>query len=239
MYSILLLVSMFFFDSPDYKKIFGTDYDTATLFVKQNKQLIAMSCTRYNTDTAEVISTVFPELIRYSMVRDYFETKALEVVYIDYGSDYADFSIGRFQMKPSFVEKLEAYIRNTSGLDNPLLVQICTYPSELPTLIRKQRIERLRSLDWQLKYINCFYIVVTNKFANNHWLSNIDKLRFIATAYNTGFEKSFDDINKCMQAKLFPFGKVPVGASTYVTQYPYCDVAAFFYSHHYPQIFSK
>lgn len=56
--------------------------------------------------------------MRYSIVSDFLETEILELSYVDYGLDYADFSIGKFQiqMKPSFVEQLEAAI-----CDSPLL----------------------------------------------------------------------------------------------------------------------
>ena len=62
------------------------------------------------TEATELAAILFPELIRYSVYKDFFETQALELLYIDYGKKTADFSIGRFQMKPSFAEAVEAYI---------------------------------------------------------------------------------------------------------------------------------
>ena len=52
----------------------------------------------------EKTAIFFPELIRYSFIRDLLETTALEYLYIENGKNYADFSIGRMQMKPSFIE---------------------------------------------------------------------------------------------------------------------------------------
>lgn len=62
------------------------------------------------TEGSEALAIVSPELIRWTAFKDFFETTALELLYVKKGKTYADFSIGHFQIKPSFVEQLEAYV---------------------------------------------------------------------------------------------------------------------------------
>ena len=61
------------------------------------------------------IAVVFPELIRYSALRDKIEITLLKSLYIYKGDDYADFSIGQFQMKPSFAELIHKNVQLLKG----------------------------------------------------------------------------------------------------------------------------
>lgn len=49
---------------------------------------------------------VFPEIMRYNGLKDGIETESLRTLYVQFGEDYADFSIGLFQMKPCFAQQL-------------------------------------------------------------------------------------------------------------------------------------
>ena len=60
-------------------------------------------CKKYDSDKNLLAAVIFPELVRYSSFRDLLETGVLEALYIEKGSDVANFSIGKFQMKPSFI----------------------------------------------------------------------------------------------------------------------------------------
>ncbi|HMR44504.1 MAG TPA: hypothetical protein PKC40_11755, partial [Saprospiraceae bacterium] len=71
---------------------------------------ICATANRFKQNPREVMAVVFPEMIRYNLVKDFFETSALELIYANLGSREVDFSIGIFQMKPSFIEKLEDII---------------------------------------------------------------------------------------------------------------------------------
>ena len=63
-------------------------------------------CDKYDVSYPMAIAVVFPEIVRYSAIRDKIEITLLKALYINLGEDYADFSIGQFQMKPSFAEAL-------------------------------------------------------------------------------------------------------------------------------------
>lgn len=45
--------------------------------------------------------------MRYNALKDDIESESLKVLYVQFGKTYADFSIGVFQMKPSFAEGVE------------------------------------------------------------------------------------------------------------------------------------
>lgn len=142
-------------------------------------------------DIAEAV--IFPELIRYGTLQDKAETGAVRSLYIARGSAGCDFSIGRFQMKPSFVEALEKrWMR--SGLAREYNLYFDTKDNETA---RKVRISRLEKEEWQ-----CIYLAV---FLKMLWLDygsldrqgrqiqdGIDTLpleeqvRLAATAYNRG-----------------------------------------------------
>jgi hypothetical protein len=113
---------------------------------------------------------IYPELMRYSQFRDQFETIALQVLYIQFGSAYADFSIGPFQMKPSFASRLDALPETE--------------------LDRKKRIAALTTIDGQFDYLSHFLAAMDKRCAKMRWASAAEKLRFYAAAYNAGFHRS-------------------------------------------------
>ncbi|MFB6306152.1 MAG: hypothetical protein ABEH43_04040 [Flavobacteriales bacterium] len=119
------------------------------------------------------------------MLKDFFETKALETGYLKYGSQRVNFSIGRFQMKPSFIESLEKKIKKSDIL-RPKYGELIQYPSNDPENIRKERVNRLQSTNMQWKYLVCFYELLSQKFSNKKWDSRTQKLKFYSTAYNCG-----------------------------------------------------
>ncbi|MBU0764667.1 MAG: hypothetical protein KJ607_07525 [Bacteroidetes bacterium] len=207
---------------------FEQDYEKALTFLKDHKELILSSCTKYDSDTSVVVSVLFPELVRYSAFFDFFETKSLELIYVLYGSDYADFSIGSLQMKPSFVEKLETYMSDEPLLHN--FSALTEYMDNDPQAVRRERIERLKSFDWQLTYINCFYHIVSLRFDDMQNADNSDKIKFFASAYNHGFDNDQEKIREWSMKKTFPYGsKFPDNP------YSYCDVSLDFYNNHFQE----
>ncbi len=217
--------------SSKYFKIFGNDYKDALSYFKSNKILINKILKNNNIDSEIVIPVLFPERIRFSIVKNYFETAFLEAIYTRHGSDYVDFSIGDFQMKPSFIEKLENRISENVVLNkkySKLLIEKDTKKEE-----RKERIKRLKATNYQLLYISLFYDIVNMKFDTGS-KSKSEKIIFFAAAYNHGFETSKKEIEKYIKVKYFPYGTSYPGE-----QYSYCDVSADFYKNYYFKIFKK
>ncbi len=228
---LVLLVSFFNILQNDYRTVFTFDYDWAVKFISENKETFLEKSQKYGSDTAIITSVVFPEIIRFSVFRNYFETKSLELIYVKHGKENADFSIGYFQMKPSFVEKLELYVQLNDSLRNKY-GHIIQFKNENPEKIRFERLERIKSLDWQIEYLNCFYSIVNQHFSEIKFKSIEEKIRFFASAYNHGFDKPAEEIYKWMNVAIFPYG-----IKSKAKQYIYSDISVRFYLDEYAEIF--
>ena len=207
----------------NYEKVFLTDYKDALFFINKNTKEIKFICNKYKHEPNFTMAVVFPELIRYSIFKDFFETAALEAVYVKFGKDYADFSIGRFQMKPSFSEKIEKAI-HASDILSAKYKEIIEYKNTDQSGVRLERVQRLKKLSWQLLYLNCFIDIVKSKFPDALFLTNYDKVLFYATAYNYDFSQNKETIELMINNKSFPYG-----GNNYNHQYSYGDIAIDFY----------
>jgi hypothetical protein len=226
----LLLLFLQISSNPDYQKIFGNDYTDALKYFEKNKLVISAHFNKGLVDKELIAPIIFPERIRYSMVRDLIETAAVELIYIDFGSDYVDFSIGDFQIKPSFAEKVESFINQSDILSTKYRLLI-NYREEEKRKKRKERVRRLKLQNYQLIYIAAFYDIVKQRFDLSR-KSKVDKIKFIATAYNHGFDEKKIEIEKRIDDCFFPYGTKYKGK-----QYAYTDVAVDFYLNHYREIF--
>lgn len=176
----------------EYREIFGDDYLFAVEMTDHKSWSDSLLNHGFDPDFA--LALVFPELIRYSSIRDYIEVKGLEVLYVQYGRDYADFSVGLFQMKPSFAERLESDLLKYHLIDRyPFLYDL--NPDTASTArARNDRISRLKDDHFQLLYLEAFLIVMDIYFPGVNTLPDDDKLIFCSTAYNTGYFKGYEKI---------------------------------------------
>lgn len=221
--SFLLFITCF--SDLNYAQIFGKDYQEALFFCTANRSMFEQKATQYDLETKELMAIVFPELIRHSAWSDFLETKALTYLYVNQGKDVADFSIGSFQMKPSFVEKLERTIKENKELKTTF--QFILFDAKTTEKAERTiRLERLQKKDWQLDYLCCFYKIIDNEFQKElATLSLKERIYFFAAAYNAGFDQSFDSIQKWTQKACYPYGiKYPSDQ-----QYIYADVAWDYY----------
>ena len=186
----------------DYRLIFGGDYVNALKMIESNSWW-ADTLSKDGLDPGFTFSVIFPELIRYSSIADYIEIKGLEVLYVQYGRDYADFSVGLFQMKPSFAEQIESDILKYSFTDKyPSLLAINPDLSETP-VFRRARIIRLQDEYYQLLYLEAFIRIMDTLYPDPADHSSDDKLIFYSTAYNTGYFKDEPVIRKEITKKRF------------------------------------
>lgn len=213
------------FVHPDYQQIFDQDYRKATALINEmNVDFYETACL-YNINNQHLKAIVFPEMIRYSSISDFFETKALEILYKVKGSSYADFSIGYFQMKPSFVEQLEKQILKDHRL-KMVFPELVTYDTDHEPDQRKIRLKRLKSEKWQLKYLCAFYRIFENRHASClSSLSEEYKLKMFATAYNSGFGLSWETLDALLRRSFFPYG-IEVAEEI---QYNYAAIAHYYY----------
>lgn len=142
-------------------------------------------------DVAE--SIVYPELIRYSIFQDKLEKAAVSMLYVKKGSEGCDYSIGRFQIKPSFAEDVEKRWMK-SNLPQKYGLYFDTKETQMA---RKSRYARLENDEWQCIYIAVFLRMLYLDYGSCDNSGNIvqdgietlskkEQVRLAATAYNGG-----------------------------------------------------
>lgn len=140
-----------------------------------------------------------PEVAVYDLFLDKIETKASEIFYVNLGGDYANFSLGMFQMKPLFAEKIEKIyltLKITGKID-------FSYTDTAASEIRYHRIKRLKNTEWQQKYLIACYEILNFKYAKKY-TDTENKIRFYAAAYNYGFDAPEQEIKKWEKKISFP-----------------------------------
>jgi len=143
-----------------------------------------------------------PEIANHNALGEAAQARASEVFYIQLGEGYADFSLGVFQMKPSFIEGLEKEVASDSTLKK--FRKILSFPQSTPSECRRERLRRINDPVWRMTYLCCFCKVLESKHPNLAFESQESKLKFYAAAYNLGFHRSEADIRKWMVKPFFP-----------------------------------
>lgn len=219
----LLLCVFFVHAQTNPEQWFDTQYTKAIEFCKANSQLIDSSLAECCIPTNMALAIAFPEMLRYSLWRDVFETAALELLYVNKGKQAADFSIGWMQMKPSFAELVEKKIREDSMLIT-IYGSLTSYVSAEATTERKERVARLKNFKWQLKYLSAF-VDINCKNLQAQEIPYSEFLKYLAAAYNRGMGHNLSVLADFNKTKTFPYGpgrENPFG---------YCQVAQYFYKH--------
>ncbi|MFN8288462.1 MAG: hypothetical protein U0V74_17020 [Chitinophagales bacterium] len=202
-----------------YRSQFSDEYTEAVSFLSKNNNTITSICNKYTTDVVLLKSIVFPELTRYSLFKDFFESSGNEVLYVNGGRTACDFSIGNFQMKPSFAEDVEQLI--SISAEKEKFSTLTTYKATDDKGIRRERVERLKQTGWQTTYLCAFIALTSNKVPQG--ISREEQIRFYAAAYNLGLKKSTADVITWQGVQAFPYGK---GRS----KFAYADVALEYYN---------
>lgn len=168
------------------------------------------------------MSIIFPELIRYSALRDKMEISLLKTLYVNLGEDYADFSIGVFQMKPSFAENIRhestAFLGRRSGI-------VFKNPSDYSDIkdFRKSIIRDLEDPEGQVAYLISFIRICEKKF-NMFRLNELTRIKFLATAYNFSIDKTALQIASMADKKFFSTKLLKTET------YAYADVSIFWFN---------
>lgn len=185
---------------------FLPDYTDALLFFEKNEPKIALGCARYGINPREAIAIVAPEAYRYERFRDWVETTGLALLYVQGGPEAADFSIGHFQMKPSFVESLEAAL---AALPTFAARFAHLLPEENQSLraTRKARLRSLEDLDQQTEYLCAFWLLMLERFPQLAAQTEEERIAFIATAYNLGLQADESAILAWKSVRAFPYGR--------------------------------
>jgi hypothetical protein len=210
---------------------FGAKYAEVLDFVCRRAGPWRAECRRYQADARVLIPVVFPELLRYSIFRDEMETIGLTALYVSGGKQAADYSIGLFQMKPSFVEKLEERAAGDPTAPPWQLRILDRAGAQTEQDDRAVRLRRLRTEEWQLLYLACFARDVQSRFALQS-LPEEEQVRFLAAAYNRGFWLSEGEIAAADVLPRFPARRAFRG----IGPFRYSDVSVDFYLRHWREI---
>ncbi len=181
---------------------YRNEIDNAVSLLVKQKKIIDIELNK--NEKVEIIAIAFPEILRYNAFSDLIETTSNRLLYINGGKTISDFSIGLFQMRPSFVEDLENYVANSEKLEKYRTIQILNKTEEKT---REERVNRLENFHWQLNYLKIFWAVMEDKYSQMIFENKNDKLRFYATAYNFGFLCPEKMITNYQKIKAFPYGK--------------------------------
>lgn len=208
--------------SLNYQDIFGDDWQKALSFEKENRSWMEPLLSENNISYPLAIAVIFPELVRYSALRDKMEITLLKALYINLGDYYANFSIGQFQMKPSFAEMIRqqapVVIERKSGIMFKRQSQYNNISD-----FRKSIVTDLEDPGSQFNYLVAFLKICEKKFKINR-KDEVSKLKFLATAYNYGINKSADQIESMIDKKFF-------NTKLFKTEnYSYADVSLFWYN---------
>ena len=189
-------------------------------------------------DVAETV--IFPELVRYNFWQNMAEVSAVESGYVPKGLSGCDYSIGRFQMKPSFVEDLEKrWMR--SGLSGQYGLSFDTSETEAA---RQVRFDRLNSEEGQCTYLAIYLRMLYLDYGSKdrsgqtvrqglETLPRSEQVFLAATAYNHGTPwrspgtGDLAHFRKVAQEKTFP---LPNLFRTRIRYYSYGELAARYYA---------
>jgi hypothetical protein len=208
--------------SDDYASIFGDDYSWAVKWLKTHNADFETTAAKGPVAVNELKAIVLPELIRYNGVYDAMEIQSLKFLYISRGKTYADFSVGYFQMKPSFAEQVEADAKSYLSANQLAALGFDNLNNAADNEeSRKARVSRIISVDGQLNYLLAFYEICSSKFKEVQFATAADRVRFFATCYNAGYHYTEAQVKEKMPKKYFHTGK-------FITSDNYCysDICA-------------
>lgn len=188
----------------------------------------------FDVDPLIAEAVVWPEMERYSRLKDLMETTANYGAYVTTGKG-PDYSIGQFQMKPSFVEELEkAWMR--SGLARQYDLW---FDTDNTATARRIRITRLQKEEWQVIYVGVFLRLLYASYGSFNkrgertqdgleTLPVYDQVRLAATAYNRGVvwaAPGYGDLSALeehVREKHFHYALIP---SRFTRRYCYATLA--------------
>jgi hypothetical protein len=215
----------------NYSSIFGEEWKKAVDFEIENRHWIEPILEKNSISYPLAVSVIFPELVRYSALRDKMETTVLKALYVNLGEQYANFSIGVFQMKPSFAEFIREKTISVMGRKSDVSFKNKKAYDDL-TAYRKSIVEDLEDPVKQLNYLIVFIKLCDKKYQSD-LMDEDHRVRFLATAYNYGTGKDRTAIENMTGKRFFK-------TKLFKTEnYSYADISLYWYSQYksqYPEI---
>jgi len=205
----------------NYQEVFGDDWKKAQAFERDNRSWMEPLLVKNHISYQLAIAIVFPELVRYSALRDKMEITVLKTLYVNLGEDYANFSIGQFQMKPSFAEMIREQSLSVLGHRSGIIFKNRSDFDDIKDF-RKSIIRDLEDPKIQCNYLMAFIKLCDKNYKTNR-KDEVARLKFLSTAYNFGIDKSASQIESMTDKKFF-------NTKLFKTEnYSYADVSLFWY----------
>ena len=223
--SLLLTLGSSIVFSANYQHEFGDDWTQAETFVREHHADWKPIFDEFGVDARIAEAIVFPELIRYSHWQDAIETATVKGVYVSGGSEKANFSIGRFQMKPSFAEEVDQEW-NQSTLASEFGFK---FDVRNNSDARSSRVKRLGTIEGQCRYLAIFIRLMYLRHPRLQTLPKEQQIRFLATAYNRSHTVSWEQNLKMQKQRNFHTDMIKTRSTK---TYRYSDIAVTFYHFH-------
>jgi hypothetical protein len=212
------------YTNPDFGKTFGSKATKAALRLAALEQNFTLCSNLCKENNIFIKSIVFPEVMRFDALKDDIETESLRTLYVQLGEEYANFSIGLFQMKPSFAVQVETKAKQL--LPNNICNELQLYYNDsTEEAIRAARVDRLQDTDWQLVYLTAFVCICNKIYEHKIFNSNTDRLQWYATVYNAGFDKTGAYIIKKIKQDNFYLAQQMPGK-----KFKYAAIATWYYA---------
>lgn len=209
--------------SADYRQHFGADWEQAERYVRDHHETWQQEFRRFGVDSRVAEAIVFPELIRYRKWQDKIEQAAVGGLYVVQGCRGANFSIGPFQMKPSFAEEVER-AWNSSSLSQQYGFSFILSDTHVA---RRARVHRLSTLQGQCRYLAIFIRLQQLRLPQLQHVSAEQQVRLLATAYNRSFAASWSTLSNLQHDHLFHTAIIPTPTTPL---YCYADIAAAYFA---------
>lgn len=215
---LLSVLSSLTGNTESYTELFGSYWNRATEKIAERRAVWNEVFLALDTETTECEAVIFPEQLRYSRLQNNMEQAALWSLYVRGGKQKANFSIGLFQMKPSFAEEVE-----TAWMKSPLrheykLYFNCNDNNE----VRRRRLQRLTNERWQCVYLAVFIRLMLEREPSLQKLSSEERVSLLATAYNVSFRASLEVLRRSQKRRSFHLDLIPTKRTVY---YAYAEIA--------------
>lgn len=205
------------------KNAFGKEWKKAAQRVRVHRAQWHKIFESLDADAQECEAIIFPEQLRYSRLQNGMEEGATIALYAKGGNQAANFSVGYFQMKPSFVEEVEAaWMKSPLRHNYKLYFDLRDSQSS-----RQKRLERLLDEQWQCVYLGMFYRLVRERIPELEELSGRERVIIMATAYNRDFDASLEQLQLMREDYMFHTDIFPSENTEY---YSYGEISAQWYS---------
>lgn len=206
----------------NHARLLAKEWRQATERVEARREVWGEVFASLDADAVECEAIIFPELLRYSRLQDGMEQAALHALYVDGGKERANFSIGVFQMKPSFAEEVE-----TAWMDNTLRHKYKLYfDCKDRREARRRRLLRLKDERWQCVYLAVFVRLMLEREPGLASLPPEERIALLATAYNYRFQAPMDTLRQNRRRRTFHLDFLPGKGTAY---YAYADIAVEWY----------